>query len=61
MDEEEKEMLSEAKSQLAKKKAREKQLEEEAMKLASLQKMMELNASGFNTRAKEEEKRHDRL
>ncbi|PKA60742.1 Cell division cycle 5-like protein [Apostasia shenzhenica] len=56
MDEDEKEMLSEARARLAntrgkkaKRKAREKQLEE-ARRLASLQKRRELKAAGINTR-----------
>ena len=55
MDEEEKEMLSEARARLAntkgkkaKRKAREKQLEE-ARRLASLQKRRELKAAGIDT------------
>ena len=56
MDEDEKEMLSEARARLAntrgkkaKRKAREKQLEE-ARRLASLQKRRELKAAGIDTR-----------
>lgn len=56
MDEDEKEMLSEARARLAntrgkkaKRKAREKQLEE-AKRLATLQKRRELKAAGINTR-----------
>lgn len=55
MDEDEKEMLSEARARLAntqgkkaKRKAREKQLEE-ARRLASLQKRRELRAAGIET------------
>jgi len=58
MDEEEKEMLSEARARLAntkgkkaKRKAREKQLEE-ARRLASLQKQRELKAAGIDVREK---------
>ncbi|KAL1546835.1 Cell cycle serine/threonine-protein kinase cdc5/MSD2 [Salvia divinorum] len=58
MDEDEKEMLSEARARLAntrgkkaKRKAREKQLEE-ARRLASLQKRRELKAAGINLRHK---------
>ena len=58
MDEEEKEMLSEARARLAntkgkkaKRKAREKQLEE-AKRLASLQKQRELKAAGIDVREK---------
>jgi len=58
MDEDELEMLSEARARLAntqgkkaKRKAREKQLEE-ARRLASLQKRRELRAAGINTRLK---------
>ncbi|KAJ6842642.1 cell division cycle 5-like protein [Iris pallida] len=62
MDEDEKEMLSEARARLAntrgkkaKRKAREKQLEE-ARRLASLQKRRELKAAGINTRHRRKRK-----
>ncbi|KAJ3058680.1 Cell cycle serine/threonine-protein kinase cdc5/MSD2, partial [Rhizoclosmatium hyalinum] len=63
MDEDEKEMLSEARARLAntqgkkaKRKAREKQLEE-ARRLASLQKRRELKAAGIETNLKPRKKR----
>ncbi|KAJ3019992.1 UNVERIFIED_CONTAM: Cell cycle serine/threonine-protein kinase cdc5/MSD2 [Siphonaria sp. JEL0065] len=63
MDEDEKEMLSEARARLAntqgkkaKRKAREKQLEE-ARRLASLQKRRELKAAGIETNMKPKKKR----
>merc|ERR1711972_930276 len=63
MDEDELEMLSEARARLAntqgkkaKRKAREKQLEE-ARRLASLQKRRELRAAGINVPAKHRKKR----
>ncbi|KAG0458156.1 hypothetical protein HPP92_023313 [Vanilla planifolia] len=63
MDEDEKEMLSEARARLAntkgkkaKRKAREKQLEE-ARRLASLQKRRELKAAGINTRHRKRKRR----
>ncbi|CAL5322145.1 unnamed protein product [Camellia sinensis] len=63
MDEDEKEMLSEAQARLAntrgkkaKRKAREKQLEE-ARRLASLQKRRELKAAGIQTRQKKRKRR----
>ncbi|XP_057794249.1 cell division cycle 5-like protein isoform X2 [Salvia miltiorrhiza] len=63
MDEDEKEMLSEARARLAntrgkkaKRKAREKQLEE-ARRLASLQKRRELKAAGINLRHKKRKRR----
>lgn len=63
MDEDELEMLSEARARLAntqgkkaKRKAREKQLEE-ARRLASLQKRRELRAAGISVRAKRRKKR----
>ncbi|CAK9162307.1 unnamed protein product [Ilex paraguariensis] len=63
MDEDEKEMLSEARARLAntrgkkaKRKAREKQLEE-ARRLASLQKRRELKAAGINTRQRRRKRR----
>jgi pre-mRNA-splicing factor CDC5/CEF1 len=63
MDEDELEMLSEARARLAntqgkkaKRKAREKQLEE-ARRLASLQKRRELKAAGIQVRAKRKRKR----
>ena len=63
MDEDELEMLSEARARLAntqgkkaKRKAREKQLEE-ARRLASLQKRRELKAAGIEVRAKRKRKR----
>ncbi|KAK7108189.1 cell division cycle 5-like protein [Littorina saxatilis] len=63
MDEDELEMLSEARARLAntqgkkaKRKAREKQLEE-ARRLASLQKRRELRAAGIEVRAKRKKKR----
>ena len=63
MDEDEKEMLSEARARLAntrgkkaKRKAREKQLEE-ARRLASLQKRRELKAAGINTRLKKRKRK----
>ncbi|XP_028065679.1 cell division cycle 5-like protein [Camellia sinensis] len=63
MDEDEKEMLSEARARLAntrgkkaKRKAREKQLEE-ARRLASLQKRRELKAAGIQTRQKKRKRR----
>ncbi|KAI8617408.1 pre-mRNA splicing factor component-domain-containing protein [Chytriomyces sp. MP71] len=63
MDEDEKEMLSEARARLAntqgkkaKRKAREKQLEE-ARRLASLQKRRELKAAGIETGMKPKKKR----
>ncbi|KAJ6814223.1 cell division cycle 5-like protein [Iris pallida] len=62
MDEDEKEMLSEARARLAntrgkkaKRKAREKQLEE-ARRLASLQKRRELKAAGINNRHRRKRK-----
>lgn len=62
MDEDEKEMLSEARARLAntrgkkaKRKAREKQLEE-ARRLASLQKRRELKAAGINNRKRRKRK-----
>ncbi|KAL1920909.1 uncharacterized protein VTP21DRAFT_11544 [Calcarisporiella thermophila] len=62
MDEDEKEMLSEARARLAntqgkkaKRKAREKQLEE-ARRLASLQKRRELKAAGIEVRQKKKKK-----
>merc|ERR550534_1488033 len=64
MDEDELEMLSEARARLAntqgkkaKRKAREKQLEE-ARRLASLQKRRELRAAGINTRLRYGTRRH---
>ncbi|KAL8518249.1 hypothetical protein ACS0TY_009568 [Phlomoides rotata] len=63
MDEDEKEMLSEARARLAntrgkkaKRKAREKQLEE-ARRLASLQKRRELKAAGIDVRHKKRKRR----
>ncbi|KAG6434701.1 hypothetical protein SASPL_106342 [Salvia splendens] len=63
MDEDEKEMLSEARARLAntrgkkaKRKAREKQLEE-ARRLASLQKRRELKAAGINLRHKKRKRK----
>ncbi|KAL6564396.1 Cell cycle serine/threonine-protein kinase cdc5/MSD2 [Orobanche minor] len=63
MDEDEKEMLSEARARLAntrgkkaKRKAREKQLEE-ARRLASLQKRRELKAAGINIRQRKRKRR----
>ncbi|XP_068659643.1 cell division cycle 5-like protein [Aristolochia californica] len=63
MDEDEKEMLSEARARLAntrgkkaKRKAREKQLEE-ARRLASLQKRRELKAAGIDTRQRKRKRR----
>ncbi|CAA3007898.1 cell division cycle 5 [Olea europaea subsp. europaea] len=63
MDEDEKEMLSEARARLAntrgkkaKRKAREKQLEE-ARRLASLQKRRELKAAGIDTRHRKRKRR----
>ncbi|XP_020079676.1 cell division cycle 5-like protein [Ananas comosus] len=63
MDEDEKEMLSEARARLAntrgkkaKRKAREKQLEE-ARRLASLQKRRELKAAGIDTRNRKRKRR----
>ena len=63
MDEDEKEMLSEARARLAntrgkkaKRKAREKQLEE-ARRLASLQKRRELKAAGIDTRHRRRKQR----
>ncbi|XP_078427926.1 cell division cycle 5 [Wolffia australiana] len=63
MDEDEKEMLSEARARLAntrgkkaKRKAREKQLEE-ARRLASLQKRRELKAAGIHTRLKKRKRK----
>lgn len=63
MDEDEKEMLSEARARLAntqgkkaKRKAREKSLEE-ARRLASLQKRRELRAAGIDTFARKKQKR----
>ena len=67
MDEEEKEMLSEARARLAntkgkkaKRKAREKQLEE-ARRLASLQKRRELKAAGIDTVKRAKRVKGDRL
>lgn len=63
MDEDEKEMLSEARARLAntrgkkaKRKAREKQLEE-ARRLASLQKRRELKAAGIDTRQRKRKRK----
>ncbi|XVE89988.1 hypothetical protein DITRI_Ditri20bG0041000 [Diplodiscus trichospermus] len=63
MDEDEKETLSEARARLAntrgkkaKRKAREKQLEE-ARRLASLQKRRELKAAGINTRQRKRKRK----
>ncbi|XP_044499394.1 cell division cycle 5-like protein [Mangifera indica] len=63
MDEDEKEMLSEARARLAntrgkkaKRKAREKQLEE-ARRLASLQKRRELKAAGIDTRKRKRKRK----
>ncbi|KAH7683673.1 pre-mRNA-splicing factor CDC5/CEF1 protein [Dioscorea alata] len=63
MDEDEKEMLSEARARLAntrgkkaKRKAREKQLEE-ARRLASLQKRRELKAAGIHTRQRKRKRK----
>ncbi|XP_022745791.1 cell division cycle 5-like protein [Durio zibethinus] len=63
MDEDEKEMLSEARARLAntrgkkaKRKAREKQLEE-ARRLASLQKRRELKAAGIDTRRRKRKRK----
>ncbi|KAJ3189673.1 CDC5 cell division cycle 5-like protein [Irineochytrium annulatum] len=65
MDEDEKEMLSEARARLAntqgkkaKRKAREKQLEE-ARRLASLQKRRELKAAGIETRVRKKKRGMD--
>ncbi|WVQ80345.1 pre-mRNA-splicing factor CEF1 [Cryptococcus sp. DSM 104549] len=65
MDDDEKEMLSEARARLAntqgkkaKRKARERQLEE-ARRLATLQKKRELKAAGINMRAKPKKKGMD--
>jgi pre-mRNA-splicing factor CDC5/CEF1 len=64
MDEDEKEMLSEARARLAntrgkkaKRKAREQQLEE-ARRLASLQKRRELKAAGVDVNKRRKNKRH---